>query len=923
MNATQRFEFQAIREDQDRLHHLMQGLDWRIDVLARNLIPVSEPAKVETVEIKAEREPERPPPLPPPEAVVNAAAKVEVEPAPLPRHTPVLPLLPEPERSNDEPLELRVGTYWMSRLGIVILLTGLVFLGNYAYHLIVPALGPLGKVSLLLMAGLGLGGAGYWLERSKESLRNFGRVLCAGGAATIYYTTYAAHFVQGLRVIESPLIGGVFLLAVAGGIAWYAERKRSETIASLAVFLSYYTSAINSIAGFTLFSSLLLTGVAVYFLVRNNWTRLSSLSLFATYGSYAFWRFHQIEQLGASTQAGMGLGFLTGYWLLFTAAVFLAKPATLRPAERISFLTLNNAAFFCFAAHHFAVYLRGGFWMFSLGFGGVLLGLAALAAYLDPEESTVDGAYLAQGLIAITVGFVSKFSGPQLSMILALESAALLSCIRRRHGLLYEIGAYICSLGSFALALDTIRFGGSIIWSLGAPAAALFLFNAWWIKYLRGELDRLMTGRALVFATLGLVLAGCVVWHVTPDPWKPSAFAILPVLGLAAFRIRLSEVGFGTQFFIPFGSLFVVARLLDDVPSLWFESAPVVASAILFVHWWQSRRADGWQEASNAVQLLLAMMATGVSVLWLRDVFQGDAWLTAVSVAAIGAVAYGLLTRAWAVAFTGQIFSLAAIGSFILAINDGHPGWGAALMPVLAMTGISVLVFRWAGNRWPEIPRPVSYAEIAWCYRIAGSVLFAIWSFEYVPPSWRVVFFAIGGALQIVAGSILQSRERVVSGILYAAAGITLFWARWTLPVMWPDLFALLAIPLSMRVGAHLAGDALLPKDLRNAFVTMVLFSVWFWVTRWTMDRGVLSQLTISWTILALVVFAAGLALRERVYRLGGFAILTLALGRLFIFDVWKFDSLYRIISFIVLGAALLALSFVYHRFAETLRKVL
>ena len=75
--------------------------------------------------------------------------------------------------------------------------------------------------------------------------------------------------------------------------------------------------------------------------------------------------------------------------------------------------------------------------------------------------------------------------------------------------------------------------------------------------------------------------------------------------------------------------------------------------------------------------------------------------------------------------------------------------------------------------------------------------------------------------------------------------------------------------------------------------------------------------------MLSLLVFAAGLTLRERIYRLGGFTILGLALGRLFLFDVWKFDSLFRIISFLVLGAALLALSFVYHRFSEAFRKYL
>lgn len=934
MNSVHRFELQTIRDDQDRLHRLVRDLDLRIDVLARGIIAEPETPKMVPVEIKPEPEREwtKPPPLPRIEAPQDFdSVKPAPEPtpkagaAPIPQPTPLLPIPPKPEPAPDEPLELRVGTFWMARIGIVILLTGLVFLGNYAYQRIVPMLGPAGKVSLLMLAGLGLGGAGYWMERGKESLRNFGRVLFAGGVATIYYTTYAAHFVQGLRVIESALVGGLLLLAVAGGIAWYAERKRSETIASLAILLSYYTSAINSIAGFTLFSSLLLTAVAVYFLIRHQWTRLSVMSLMATYGSYAFWRFHQAVELGSSGELGMGPGFLIGYWALFTAAVFFTATSALRSVDRVAFLTMNNIAFFAFTAHHFAVRLPGAFWVFAIGFGGVLLVLSALASYRNDEESSVDGAYLAQGLIAITVGIFAKFSGPQLAMILALESAALLACVRRRHGVIYEIGSGFCAIGAFTFALAQINSFGSWSWSLGAPVAALLIFNAWWIKYLRGDLQtRLITGRALAFSTLGLILAGNVVWQATPDAWRPAAFALVPLLGLAAFRVRLAEIGFGAQFFLLFAAGLVFAQF-DPLSSLpWWTPAPVVASALVLLHCWQSRleMAEA-KEASNAMQLVFAAIATGVGICWMRGLFQGDGWLIATSATAVAAVAYGLLTRAWSVPLVGQIYTVIAGVSFVTAILSGHPAWSAALAPVAMMTIISVLVSHWGAKRWPAPIESMSYAELAWCYRVGAAVLFGIWAFEYVPSDWRVAFFAVGGSLQIVVGSAVGSRTRIVTGIVYALSGIALFWVSLTEPVRWFDLVALVSIPLGLRVTKHLTGESPIPATLRNAMVTMVLVSVWLWVTRWTLDRGVLGQLTTSWTILALVVFAAGLTLRERVYRLGGFVILGLAVGRLFVFDVWKFDSLYRILSFLVLGAALLALSFVYHRFSEALRKYL
>ena len=151
---------------------------------------------------------------------------------------------------------------WLARIGIVMLLTGLVFLGNLAYQHIVPRLGPAMKLGLIVASGGSLAGLGAWLEKSRESLRNYARVLMAGGFAAMYYACYAAHFVRVLQVIESAVLGGALLLAFAGGIAWFAHRRRSETLASLAILLSYYTSCINPVGSFTLFSNVLLTAAA-------------------------------------------------------------------------------------------------------------------------------------------------------------------------------------------------------------------------------------------------------------------------------------------------------------------------------------------------------------------------------------------------------------------------------------------------------------------------------------------------------------------------------------------------------------------------------------------------------------------------------------------------------------------------------------
>ncbi|HMJ88211.1 MAG TPA: DUF2339 domain-containing protein, partial [Candidatus Acidoferrum sp.] len=54
---------------------------------------------------------------------------------------------------------------------------------------------------------------------------------------------------------------------------------------------------------------------------------------------------------------------------------------------------------------------------------------------------------------------------------------------------------------------------------------------------------------------------------------------------------------------------------------------------------------------------------------------------------------------------------------------------------------------------------------------------------------------------------------------------------------------------------------------------------------------------------------------------LDGFGILALAVARVFIFGVWKLETIYRILSFMALGVVLLTLGFIYNKYQERIRQ--
>ena len=79
--------------------------------------------------------------------------------------------------------------------------------------------------------------------------------------------------------------------------------------------------------------------------------------------------------------------------------------------------------------------------------------------------------------------------------------------------------------------------------------------------------------------------------------------------------------------------------------------------------------------------------------------------------------------------------------------------------------------------------------------------------------------------------------------------------------------------------------------------------------------------LTIAWAVEGLVILALGFLVRDRTFRLSGLVLLLVCLLKVFLIDLRGVETLYRILSFIVLGAILLVVSFAYTKYREVLKR--
>ncbi len=195
-------------------------------------------------------------------------------------------------------------------------------------------------------------------------------------------------------------------------------------------------------------------------------------------------------------------------------------------------------------------------------------------------------------------------------------------------------------------------------------------------------------------------------------------------------------------------------------------------------------------------------------------------------------------------------------------------GWAAIL-----------LIFYWLGRRQDEFD-----------FR-AQSYLLAILTFAR---SWATSVYLLG--------SFYGLPERVVTMIPVIAAllAATFMSPRQAVPAFRPGNWATYVDTVSRQFFALLA----------SALVPILIF--------YQLSADYVSM---GWAIAALALLGTGFATKERTFRLCGLALLLLTLGKVTLFDLAGVETIYRILSFIVLGVILLLASLAYTRYRKTVER--
>ena len=497
-------------------------------------------------------------------------------------------------RSNADWEEL-IGGSWLNKIGVLVLIVGIALLLGYS----MTNLGPIGRVALGLAVSAAMLVGGVVLE-GRERYRIVARGLIGGGWAGFYFTTFAMHGVEAARIIESPLVGTVLLLAVATGMVLHSMTYRSETVTALAYFVTFATLAITPASRFALFASVPVAGSLLYIGHRFKWAHMMVAGVVLTYGAYIV---RTSPTISAADDWAFRASLLCVYWVMFE--VFDLVSLRRRAAGGIdeTLFPINAAGFLLASLLVWGRARPEALWLlFVLAAGAYgasalvrvsLLGVAGEDDEADAGTRLRRGGYegasvLAAILLLLSIG--ERLDGWQQNVAWLLQSQLIMfSGLRLRIPFLRHLGSVVLIAPVFGVVSEDLPSSRTVValgrtWWQSTPTALLTAV----ILYLDRVLVRRARGVAVaglehLYNWVGTFLIAAVLSIELPEVWVAPAWLVFGLALIGYGRGRAAGEVFLQGYLLVVAAWFVAVfvnvlsgTLVWGLQARWITALPMV-----------------------------------------------------------------------------------------------------------------------------------------------------------------------------------------------------------------------------------------------------------------------------------------------------------------------------------------------------------
>jgi len=304
---------------------------------------------------------------------------------------------------------------------------------------------------------------------------------------------------------------------------------------------------------------------------------------------------------------------------------------------------------------------------------------------------------------------------------------------------------------------------------------------------------------------------------------------------------------------------------------------------------------------------------------------------------------YGLLRNTRQFRFQAYVALTAAfIRIFFSNLTAGVPAevWGPRIYTVLPITLILFFVYSQLGpgEKTADDDRRLRF-EALLAYLGTGSVaalLYFQFANDWLVTAWAIVAFILFG-LALWLNRPIFSHQALLVTLTACARGImyNLFGASYFTGGTWTGRYFVLGsaiavlfgcLPFAFRLRELIKGKGY-PRTWVRAVVQhpeqLMFFAPVLLLTLMLALKMRAGMVTVAWGIEGVMIVLLALAVNERSFRLTGLSLLLLCVGKVLAMDAWGLAPRDRYITFVILGAALILVNFLYIKYSDAIRKFL
>src|SRR6266699_305014 len=411
------------------------------------------------------------PPRAPAEIPPGVAARVSAPPPIAAYRAPAPKPTLQQRMKTVSAIEETLGTNWLNKLGIIILVVGVALFGIYELG----ALGPLGKVGISYLASAFLLVGGIYLEKN-ERYRLLGRTGIGGGWALFFFSTYAIYHVAAMHVVDSLTLDCILMLVVAIAMAAHTLRYRSQFVTGLAFLLGYTTVALSQDTVYSLSAGVVLAIGLVSIVLKMGWFELEVFGILSSYLNHLYWLYRMLGPAGAQGHAfpdyHASTALLLFYWLTFRISYVVRKIRSSSDEHMSTTAALLNTLLLLGTMKFQSVQPELAFYAL-LAIGAIEFSFGQLPITKRRREAFVVLTILGSALMTMAVPF--RYSGNNVAILWLVGAEALLitgaivgEVVFRRLGLLAGllVGTHLAGI-DFRQLMTARQSGEAIVLTAG------------------------------------------------------------------------------------------------------------------------------------------------------------------------------------------------------------------------------------------------------------------------------------------------------------------------------------------------------------------------------------------------------------------------------------------------------------------------